>query len=104
MRAVTPFLAGVVTPDVTDLKSIHEEMVRIRADTNPSREVKNNLNSIEVALSEMAAAESAADPDEIEEVRAEIARLADDAEGQTAVELDRLREQVREFERGDANR
>jgi hypothetical protein len=93
-----------VTPDVTDLKSIHEEMVRIREGTNPSREVTESLDSIEVALSDMASAEGEADPDEIKEVRAEIARLAEEAGGQTAVELDRLREPVREFERGDAGR
>ena len=89
---------------MTDLKSIHEEMVRIREDTNPDREVKESLNSIEAALSDMASAEGSADPDEIKQVRAEIARLAEKAGGQTAVELDRLREEVREFERGDAGR
>ena len=89
---------------MSDLKSIHEEMVRIREDTNPDREVKESLNSIEAALSDMASAEGSAEPDEIEEVRAKLARLADDAGGQTAVELDRLREQIREFEQGNTNR
>lgn len=87
---------------MTDLRAIHDEMVRIRTDTNPDREIKESLNSIEAALSDMASAEGSAEPEEMEEIRAKIARLADDSEGQTAVELDRLREQVREFERGDA--
>jgi ElaB/YqjD/DUF883 family membrane-anchored ribosome-binding protein len=91
-----------VASDVTDLRAIHDEMVRIRTDTNPDREIKESLNSIEAALSDMASAEGSAEPEEMEEIRAKIARLADDSEGQTAVELDRLREQVREFERGDA--
>lgn len=89
---------------MTDLRAIHDEMVRIRTDTNPDREIKESLNSIEAALSDMASAEGSAEPEEMEEIRAKIARLADDSEGQTAVELDRLREQVREFERGDAGR
>lgn len=89
---------------MTDLRAIHDEMVRIRTDTNPDREIKESLNSIEAALSNMASAEGSAEPEEMEEIRAKIARLADDSEGQTAVELDRLREQVREFERGDAGR
>jgi ElaB/YqjD/DUF883 family membrane-anchored ribosome-binding protein len=93
-----------VASDVTDLRAIHDEMVRIRTDTNPDREIKESLNSIEAALSDMASAEGSAEPEEMEEIRAKIARLADDSEGQTAVELDRLREQVREFERGDAGR
>jgi ElaB/YqjD/DUF883 family membrane-anchored ribosome-binding protein len=93
-----------VASDVTDLRAIHDEMVRIRTDTNPDREIKESLNSIEAALSNMASAEGSAEPEEMEEIRAKIARLADDSEGQTAVELDRLREQVREFERGDAGR
>lgn len=89
---------------MTDLRSIHEEMVRIREDTNPDREVTESLDSIEAALSDMASAEGSAEPDELEEVRAKIARLADDAGGQTAVELDRLREQIREFERDETRR
>jgi ElaB/YqjD/DUF883 family membrane-anchored ribosome-binding protein len=93
-----------VASDVTDLRAIHDEMVRIRTDTNPDREIKESLNSIEAALSDMASAEGSAEPEEMEEIRAKIARLADDSEDQTAVELDRLREQVREFERGDAGR
>jgi ElaB/YqjD/DUF883 family membrane-anchored ribosome-binding protein len=93
-----------VASDVTDLRAIHDEMVRIRTDTNPDREIKESLNSIEAALSNMASAEGSAEPEEMEEIRAKIARLADDSGGQTAVELDRLREQVREFERGDAGR
>jgi ElaB/YqjD/DUF883 family membrane-anchored ribosome-binding protein len=93
-----------VASDVTDLRAIHDEMVRIRTDTNPDREIKESLNSIEAALSDMASAEGSAEPEEMEEIRAKIARLADDSEGQTAVELDRLREQVQEFERGDAGR
>ena len=84
---------------MADLETIHEEIRRIRENTNADRDVRESLQSIEVALAEMASAEGPADPDELNEVRAKIERLSDNAEGQTAVELDRLREEVREFER-----
>jgi ElaB/YqjD/DUF883 family membrane-anchored ribosome-binding protein len=87
---------------MTDLETMHEEIRRIREDTNADRDVRESLQSIERALAEMVSAEGSADPDELKEVRAKIDRLADDAGGQTATELDRLREQVREFERDAA--
>lgn len=85
-----------------DLKTMHEELLRIREGTDADRDVRESLQSIERALAEMASAEGSADPDELKEIRAKIGRLADNAEGQTATELDRLREQVREFERDTA--
>lgn len=84
---------------MADIQSMHEEVRRIREETDADREVRLALQSIEEALSGMVAGENAPKPDRIKEIRAEIDRLADESEGEVAAELDRLREQVREFER-----
>lgn len=88
---------------MTDRQAIHDEIRRVREETDASREVRESLTSIERSLSGM---ESDAESpgkylDRIREVRAQIDRLSDDAEGDTAAELDRLREQVREVERDE---
>ena len=101
--ATTPFLAGPVESHMADLQTISDEIRRIREDTNASREVRQNLQSIEEALAGMASDDApGAYLDRFKEIRAELDRLSDDAEGQTAVELDRLREEVREYEREGA--
>ncbi|NEU57885.1 hypothetical protein [Halorussus sp. MSC15.2] len=89
---------------MVDMQAIHDEIYRIREETDASREVRKTLQSIERSLSGM---ESDEEPpgkyaDRIKEVRAELDRLSDDTEGETARELDRLREQVREYEQEDA--
>lgn len=88
---------------MADIETIHEEMRRIREDTDASREVRESLKSNERALAGMASAsgEQEAKPDRLKEIRAEIERLADESSGETAAELDRLREEVREFERDE---
>ena len=83
-----------------DLEAIHEEIRRIEEDTDADREVRLSLDSIEESLSAMRSSQNDMRPDRLEEVRAKIDRLSDDATGQTSTELDRLREQIREFERG----
>ncbi|WP_134669635.1 hypothetical protein [Halorussus marinus] len=84
-----------------DRQAIHDEIYRIREETDASREVRQSLQSIERSLSGMESDEEApgASPDRLEEIRAQIDRLAADAEGETASELERLRAQVRDVER-----
>ena len=84
---------------MADLRTIHEEIQRIREDTDADRDVRLTIESIEESLSGMRSAENDPRPDRVREVRAELDRLADDASPELAAELDRLREQVREFER-----
>ena len=67
--------------------------------TDADREVRLSLDSIEESLSAMRSSQNDMRPDRLEEVRAKIDRLSDDATGQTSTELDRLREQILEFER-----
>lgn len=83
------------------LQAIHDEIYRVREATDASREVRQNLRSIERSLSGMQSDEQAPGeyPDRLKEVRAELDRLADDADDEVAVELDRLRELVRDMER-----
>lgn len=82
-----------------DLKTIHEEIRRIEDETDADREVRLSLDSIEESLSGMRSSQNDMRPDRLEEIRAKIDRLSDDATGETATELDRLCEQLREFER-----
>ena len=84
---------------MADLRTIHEEIQRIREDTDADRDVRLSIESIEKSLSGMRSTENAPEPDRFREVRGELDRLADDASPEVAAELDRLREQVREFER-----
>ncbi|WP_135852112.1 DUF7553 family protein [Halorussus salinus] len=84
---------------MVELGAIHEEIRRVREDTDADRDVRLSLDSIEEALAGMESGENAAQPDRIKELRAEIDRLSDDADGETAAELDRLQEQLREYER-----
>lgn len=82
------------------LDPIHDEIHRIREETDASREVRLTLQSIAQSLSDMESPDDAPGMygDRLKEVRAEIDRLSDEAEGEVAEELDRLREQVRIFE------
>lgn len=82
-----------------DLEAVHEEIRRIKEDTDADREVRLSLDSIEESLAGMRSSGNDPRPDRLEEVRAKIDRLSDDATGQTSTELDRLREQIRKFER-----
>lgn len=84
---------------MVDLESIHEEIRRIKEETDADREVRLSLDSIEEGLSGMRSSENDLRPDRIKEVRAEIDRLSDDASGETATQLDHLRQQLRAFER-----
>ena len=86
---------------MVDLQSVHDEMYRIREKTDASREVRQNLQSIECSLSGMQSDGEApgAYRDRLKEIRAELDRLADDAGGEVAAELDALRDQIRELER-----
>lgn len=86
---------------MVDMQAIHDEIYRIREETDADRDVRENLQSIERALSGMESEEEAPGKyaDRLREVRAELERLADKAGGETATELDALREQVRELER-----
>ena len=82
---------------MTDLESIHEEMRRIRDDAD--KDVRLTLTSIERSITNMEAAESGPKADRLKEVRSELDRLSNDADGEVAERLDRLRERVREYER-----
>ncbi|WP_137283853.1 DUF7553 family protein [Halorussus salinisoli] len=84
---------------MTDLQSIHEEIRRIREETDADRDVRLSLDSIEEAMAGMRSEENDPRPDRLKEIRAEIDRLADDASPAVADELTRLQEQVREYER-----
>ncbi|WP_115865392.1 hypothetical protein [Halorussus litoreus] len=89
---------------MADLQAIHDEIYRIREKTDASREVRQNLQSIEQSLSGLQSGEDAPGMyrDRLKEVRAELDRLADDADDEeVTAELDRLREQVRELERDE---
>jgi len=86
---------------VIDRQAIHDEIGRIREETDASRELRQSLQSIERSLLGMASDEesSGAFADRIAEIRAQIDRLADETGGETAAELDRFRAQVRDVER-----
>ncbi|UPV72790.1 hypothetical protein M0R89_09530 [Halorussus limi] len=84
---------------MAELDAIHEEIRRIREDTDADRGVRLTLDSIEESLGAMESGEDPPYPDRIKELRAEIDRLSDDADPEVAAELDRLQEQVREYER-----
>lgn len=85
---------------MADLDAIHDQILRIREHDDSDREVREALKSIEQSLEGMDSNDNAPKPDRLREVRAEIDRLADEAGGETATMLDRLREQVRDYERG----
>lgn len=81
---------------MADLETVHEEIREIRQDAD--REVREALTSIERALSEMQAANSGPKADRLEEVRAELDRLASETDGETAARIDRVREAIRDYE------
>ena len=88
---------------MVDVQAIHDEIYRIREETDADRDVRQHLLSIERALSGM---DSEDEPpgkyaDRLKEVRAELDRLSDDTDGKVSAELDRLREQVRQLELED---
>lgn len=85
---------------MADLEAIHEEIRRIREDAN--KDVRLTLTSLERGLTDMESAESGPKSDRLKEVRAELDRLSNDADGEVAERLDRLRERVREYEREEA--
>ncbi|WP_435180195.1 hypothetical protein [Halorussus sp. AFM4] len=84
-----------------DPQAIHDEIYRIREETDASREVRLTLQSIEEALSAIPSDEQPPGEyvDRVTELRAEVERLSDEAEGETAAELDRLQSQIAELER-----
>lgn len=84
---------------MADIDAMHEEIRRIREETDADRDVRLSLQSIEEALSGMASGEADPQPDRLKEIRAEIDRLADDVGGEVETELNALAEQVREYER-----
>lgn len=81
---------------MADLEAVHEEILEIRQDAD--REVREALKSIERALSKMQDADAGPKPDRLEEIRAELDRLASETEGETSARLDRVREVVREYQ------
>jgi len=84
---------------MADLQAIHDEIYRIREKTDASREVRQNLQSIEQSLSGMQSGEEAPGMyrDRLKEVRAELDRLADDADSEAVTaELDAVRELERD--------
>lgn len=84
---------------MADIDAMREEIRHIREDTDAARDVRLTLDSIEESLGAMQSGENPPYPDRLKEVRAELDRLADDADDEVAAELDALREQVREYER-----
>ncbi|WP_135826352.1 DUF7553 family protein [Halorussus ruber] len=84
---------------MTDLESIHDEMRRVREETDADREVREQLRSAEEALSAMHSDQNDMRPDRLKEIRAELERIGEDATGETSEGLTRLRTQLREYER-----
>lgn len=84
---------------MADIDAMHEEVRRVREETDADRDVRLSLQSIEESLSGMASGEADPQPDRLKEIRAEIDRLADDVEGEVETGLNALAEQVREYER-----
>lgn len=88
-----------MAPDVTDLETIHDEMRRIREETDADREIREQLKSTDEVLAGMRSDQNDMRPDRLKEIRAELERIGEDATGETADELLGLRTQLREYER-----
>ncbi|WP_158058089.1 DUF7553 family protein [Halorussus halophilus] len=82
---------------MADFDAIHEEIREIRNDA--SRDVREPLTSVEQALSEIRASDAEPKADRLQEIRAELDRLASETTGETSARLDRVREAVRDFQR-----
>ena len=82
---------------MADLNAIQREIREIRDETD--RDVREPLGSLERALSGMQANDDAPKAERLQEIRAELDRLASETNGETSARLDRIREAVRDYQR-----
>lgn len=76
-----------------DIEQLRTDLQHAREEANA--EVSTALDNLTVALGNLDESENDPKQDDLESVRAELARLEDDTEGDTRQAIDRARERVR---------